>query len=307
MGQDYLILKPIAPFRLDLTAWVLRRRKHNIIDRWDDGIYRRILTIDHNRVGIAIRQSGSLSKPTLRIKLSGQALSAAQKTAVRQSIEKLLGIKINLTDFYKFSARDKNLGPVVEKYIGFKPPRYTSMLEAAVNGICSQQLSLTVAVVLMNRLAMACSEPVDNDGEPMYAFPSPEEIALLKMGQFKKMGFSTNKAKALLELAKSVSAGTVDLEGLETLSDEEAVETLLKLRGLGRWTAEYLLLRGLGRLHIYPSGDIGLQNGLKRWLKLTGKMDSSAVRNVMAKWKQYGGMIYFHLLLEKLGREGLID
>jgi DNA-3-methyladenine glycosylase II len=306
MRQHYLILKPIAPFQLDLTAWVLRRRSHNIIDQWDNGVYRRILTVDHRRIGIAVRQTGSAGKPTLRVKLSGQALTASQKALVKHSIERLLGTNIGLDEFYRFSAQDKTLGPVVKKYLGFKPPRYLSIFEAAVNGICSQQLSLAVAVVLLNRLATACSRPVDNDGQLMYSFPEPAAVARLKMSQLKKMGFSTNKAKALLELAANVAARGADLESLRMMNDEDAIKELVKLRGIGQWTAEYVLLRGLGRLHMYPSGDVGLQNGLKRWFKLRGKMDSSAVRDIMAKWKLYGGMIYFHLLLEKLSREGYI-
>jgi DNA-3-methyladenine glycosylase II len=307
MGQDYLVLRPIPPFRLDMTAWVLRRRPHNIVDRWDGVVYKRVLTVGHLHIGIAARQIGSAAKPSLRVRLSGRTLSTSQRAIVKQYVEKLLGINTNLKGFYRFARCDKNLGPVVNKYIGFKPPRYASIFEAAVNGICSQQLSLTVAIVLLNRLAMACSGVVVNDGEPMYGFPEPAAIAQLKMGQFKKMGFSTKKANALVELARNTADDRLKLESLEEMDDEEAVEQLMKLRGLGRWTAEYILLRGLGRLHIYPSGDIGLRNGLKRWLQLADEIEPATIRDIMSRWKLYGGMVYFHLLLEKLSAEGFIS
>jgi DNA-3-methyladenine glycosylase II len=306
MRQQYLLLKPIAPFRLDLTTWALRRRTNNIIDRWDKGVYQRVLIIDHQPVSIAIEQTGSTLEPTLRVKLSRNDLSAAEKTTIKELVNKILGTSIDLRAFYKFCKHDNNLGPVVKKYIGFKPPRFASVFEAAVNGICCQQLSLTVGIILLNRLATACSQSITNNGMQLYAFPKPDEIRKLRMSQLQKLGFSSNKARALLELAINVIDNKVELEKLETLDDQTAIKQMLELRGLGRWTAEYVLLRGLGRVQIYPGDDVALQKGLKRWLKLRGKMDYRAVQDVMSKWKPYGGMIYFHLLLERLSRENLI-
>ena len=68
------------------------------------------------------------------------------------------------------------------------------------------------------------------------------------------------------ELARSVAEGHLDLEGLATLPDGEAIDRLCGLRGVGRWTAEYVLLRGLGRTHVFPGDDVGARNNLQRWL-----------------------------------------
>jgi DNA-3-methyladenine glycosylase II len=307
MRSHELLLRPIAPFRLDLTAWVLRRRRHNIVDQFENGIYRRVLNIDSRRIGISMRQAGSDDKPLLHVKVSSPILKTDQEKILKRLIEKLLGIKTDLNEFYKFSARDKNLGPVVKKCMGFKPPQFVNAFEAAVNGICCQQLSLAVGIHLLNRLTRVCSEPVDNDDEMMYAFPEPAEMAELKVGRLLKLGFSQNKAKALIELARDITETKIDLDKIEALDDEAAIAELCKLQGIGRWTAEYVLLRGLGRIHIYPGNDIGLQNGLKRWLKLEGKVDYNIAREVMSDWRPYGGMVYFHMLMERLNREGLIQ
>ncbi len=307
MKHQYLILKPIPPFRLEFTVWGLRRRRQNIIDQWKNRLYKRVLVIGNRRIGISIHQSGSTLKPSLQIKLSKKVSDIAQKAFVKQFVAKLLGTQVSLEQFYMFSNQDRALGSIVLKYVGFKPPRFISVFEAAVNGICCQQLSLTAGIILLNRLAMLCSEPVENDGELMYAFPEPEEIAKLKMRQLKQLGFSTNKAKTLLELAKKVAGGDVNLESFDALDDEKVISEICELRGLGRWTAEYMLLRGLGRLQIYPGDDIGFQNGLKHWLQFKCKMDYSVVKKIMKRWQPYGGMIYFHMLLERLSREKLIS
>ena len=99
----------------------------------------------------------------------------------------------------------------------------------------------------------------------------------------------------------------LDLEKLASLKDEAALESLTRLRGVGRWTAEYVLLRGLGRLHIFPGDDVGVRNKLKIWLKVTQPLDYEGVRRTLTRWEPYGGLIYFLLLLNGLAEQGYIS
>jgi len=75
-------------------------------------------------------------------------------------------------------------------------------------------------------------------------------------------------------------------------------------RGVGRWTAEYVLLRGLRRLDVYPGDDVGARNNLQRWLNLKKPLDYQSVRRVLGKWQPYAAFIYFHLLLDRLTEAG---
>ncbi len=123
----------------------------------------------------------------------------------------------------------------------------------------------------------------------------------------KALGFSTQKGRALVELADAITQGHLDLEALAGLDDEAAIAHLLALRGVGRWTAEYVLLRGLGRTHIFPGDDVGARNNLARWLGLTEPLDYAGVGQVLAGWKEYSGLIYFHLLLDRLAEAGHVQ
>ena len=123
----------------------------------------------------------------------------------------------------------------------------------------------------------------------------------------RRIGFSRQKGRALIELARSITNGRFDLDALAELPDEEAVERLRGLRGVGRWTAEYVLLRGLGRTHIFPGDDVGARNNLQRWLHLAGPLDYEGVRRTLARWQLFGGLIYFHLLLDRLEEGGYLQ
>ena len=102
----------------------------------------------------------------------------------------------------------------------------------------------------------------------------------------------------MIELARSIAEGRLDLEGLADLPDDEAVKRLCELRGVGRWTAEYVLLRGLGRTHIFPGDDVGARNNLQRWLR-SGQ--AARLRGGPACSGPLGGLRRTHLLSPTAG------
>jgi DNA-3-methyladenine glycosylase II len=110
-------------------------------------------------------------------------------------------------------------------------------------------------------------------------FPAPDDLALLKPDELRALGFSRQKGQAIITLARAVAAGHVHLDELESLDDAAAVARLRTLRGVGRWTAEYVLLRGLGRLHVFPGDDSRRRNNLQRWLGLLEPLDYDGVCN----------------------------
>ena len=121
------------------------------------------------------------------------------------------------------------------------------------------------------------------------------------------MGLAARKPELIIELASAISEKQLNLDELENLDNEAASDRLRKLRGVGRWSAEYVLLRGLGRLHVFPGDDVGARNRLQHWLDLAEPLDYEGVRHSIGPWRSYGGFIYFHLLLKGLTESGLLN
>ncbi len=293
-------LRPVMPFRLDLTVWALRRRSQNAVDVWSNESYRRVLVVDHQPVLVGVRQRGA----TLDVTITGESLSPRIMRAATIALERLLGLRVDLSDFYRFASGHPPLNKLAERFRGFKPPRFATLFEAAVNGITCQQLSLTVGIIFLNRLAERCGFPF---GRGMYAFPRPDDLANLNPTDLRPLGYSGSKARALIELSQSIVRGRIDLEELTQLDNQECLKRLVAIRGVGRWTAEYVLLRGLGRTNVFPGDDVGARNNLERWLRLRKKLDYDRVQRVLSKWKGYGGLIFLHLLLKSLDDEGSLD
>jgi DNA-3-methyladenine glycosylase II len=302
-------LDPAPPFRLDLTVWTLRRSADNQIDRWNGRAYQRILALDSDVVvTMAVAQFGSPDAPRLLVTLSGTRLSQETKGIAKATLERLLGLNVDLSAFYRFAETDAQLGPLVQRFRGVKPPRLPTIVETLDNAIACQQITLTQGIRLLNRLTQAygladLADLASSDGRVIpdsgsvgHAFPRPQDMVALDPQDLMPLGFSANKARALLEHARAICDNSIDLESLAELDDDVVLSRLLSLRGIGRWTAEYTLLRGLGRTHIFPGDDVGGRKTLQRWLGLTQPLDYAGVRQTIANWKSYGGLIYFHLL-----------
>jgi DNA-3-methyladenine glycosylase II len=103
-------------------------------------------------------------------------------------------------------------------------------------------------------------------------------------------------------LARAADRHETDLERLARADDATAMTQLRQLRGVGRWTAEYALLRGLGRLHVFPGDDIAAQKSLARWLGRPSPLDYAGVHRIVEVWRPFAGMVYLHLLVEGLAR-----
>lgn len=295
----------LPPYRLDLTAWALRRRPDNAVDRWDGRTYQRVLDLECGAVEVAVVQEGQPGAPRLAVGLTGARLDQDAEDTVRAVLIHVLGLEIDLSAFYDLADSDPFLGPLAERFRGVKPPRLPTLFECLVNAIACQQLTLTVGIGLLNKLASTYGAAVA-DGGP-HAFPLPAHLAGLVPETLRPLGLSGAKARSVVALAAAIETGAFDAEAIASLDDEDALAALMRLRGIGRWSSEYALLRGLGRLHVFPGDDVGARNNLARRLGREGPLDYAAVQEAVRPWHPFAGLVYFHLLLANLAERELLD
>ena len=219
-------LEPVPPFRLDLTAWTLRRRPNNLIDRWDGETYRRVLVINGSPVEVAVRQSGPTDSPRIRVTLSGRQIGS-MKSLATNLLERLLGLRVNLSEFYRIAKRDPKLGGVAERFRGLKPPRFPNVFEALANAIACQQMSLSLGILLLSRITENFGIAVEGAAGTAHAFPRPEDLACLEPPAFRKLGFSYNKGRSLIDLARACVEGRANLDKLANLNNAASVQRLL--------------------------------------------------------------------------------
>ncbi|MDP3066384.1 MAG: hypothetical protein Q8N08_06555 [Methanobacteriaceae archaeon] len=131
-----------------------------------------------------------------------------------------------------------------------------------------QQISLKAAHSIENRLIKSFGSSVKMYGKTYYAYPSPDELSDLDLQQLRDCGLSFRKAEYIRDLSLNIVNQELNLESLEKRDNtEDMIEELCEIRGIGVWTAELSLLRGLGRLDAIPADDIGLRRVISHYYR----------------------------------------
>lgn len=299
-------IRPAAPFRLDFTAWALRRRQHNRLDLWN-GTYRRALLVGDRALTVQVEQVGGGDQPELTVSvLTPGHCTPAEMASIDRQVTQLLGTTADLSTFYDLAETDDRVGRLKERFLGVKPPRFPSLFEALFNAIANQQLSLEVGIGILNRFAERFgARPADDHG--LIAFPVPEAVLEAPLDDLRALGFSMRKAEYVVSSAHAIASGELSMVALEAADRSEVTQLLVELHGIGRWSAEYVQLRGLGRIDVLPADDVGARNKLQRFLGLAHAPTRDEIITLLAPWDGCAGMIYFHLLLDGLAERGDID
>jgi DNA-3-methyladenine glycosylase II len=284
-----------APYRLDLTVNVLRRLSTNLVDVLSpDGAYVRWLGGASDFALVRVSQP---SPEALTIGIEGDH---REHPRLLQLVRRMLGVEVDLTPFYRSASKVQWLHPLVSRMRGVRPPRYPTIWEACVNAIVFQQISLHAASSIMGRLTVGLAEPVEHRGVRLYPFPSPEQLLNAPDRVLRGAGLSAGKLATLRRVADALGAGAIDQRQLERLSSPDAVAFLRSIKGIGPWTAVVILLRGLGRLDVFPAND----SSVARNLTLLGGPAAIDVEALLDTLGPERGMLYYHLLLGRLETRG---
>jgi DNA-3-methyladenine glycosylase II len=277
------------PYRLDLTADALRRLAANVVDVvGDDGTYRRALRDSRGTNLLEVRQASARS---LAVRIAGPR---AARWA--PAIERMLGTQVRLDEWYRRVKPHPWLAFLARELRGLRPPRYPSLWEALAHSIVFQQISIHAAASIMRRLIESAAEPVGWKGSAYYPFPSADALLESSDAKLRSAGLSANKIAHLRSAAAAVACGQVTDEEIERLPSVQAAERLCTIRGIGPWSAAVVLLRGFGRLDVFPMKDSGVARSL-RLLSGDPLIDAHALLEGLGPVR---GMLYFHLLLGRM-------
>ena len=175
----------------------------------------------------------------------------------------------------RLSAKDKALARVIERH--GPPPMWgrKAGFAALVKIILEQQVSLASANAVFRRLKSAVPEV------------SPEHINTLRIDGMRELGFTRQKATYCEGLAKSILSGEMNLDHLKDMSDTDAYNTLLEIRGIGPWTANIYLLMALRRPDVWPDGDLALAESARRIKRLKERPSYKQLNKMAQKWKPW--------------------
>lgn len=300
-----LTITPVPPFDFDLSARIFRDGDEQI-RKYENGRYWQVIRAGNKLVLVTIKSSGSVDAPSLQVELKSDAeISVTDRQKVEEVLGSSLNLGLDLELFYKDVKNDRTMAAITAKLRGLKSPTTSTVFESLVSSIIEQQISLIVAHSMERKVVRSFGDALTVNGKVHYAFPTPERLASVTIEQLRQCGLSSKKAEYIIDVSKSIAGGNLDLEGLKELEDTSAViDRLLRIRGIGLWTSEMTVLRGMHRLAEMPADDIGLRRCIAHYYGKDSRISADEARRIARKWGKWKGLAAFYLIIaEHLGIE----
>ncbi len=222
-------------------------------------------------------------------------ISSSRRTepsGLKGMAEWILNTSFDLRPFYRKAADHRVLGPIIKRHRGLKPMRPPSLFQMMVTAVTEQQISLTAACRIRERLVERFGEKVLDQT----AFPEPTVLAEAPIEGLMECGLSRQKSEYIKALSLRVADGSLKMEKMKKMSSPDVHRFITNLRGFGRWSADYILLRGLGRLDAVPADDLGVRTIVGKYLGSGTRMKAEEVENALRVFRPFRGLAVFYLM-----------
>lgn len=281
-ARSFQIALP-AGYPIAYLKRALARDTQSLTERLDGDTYTTVVRLGKTRTPSLLRMY--LSPAVIRVETDDHAPEA------HAVVVALLGLDQDAAAFARL-ARKLGLARLVSGRTELRITQTSSVFDGLLWSIIGQQINLPFAFQLRRRLIERTGRPFAAN---LHAPPTPAAIAALTYEDLKPLQFSRSKAAYVIDTARLIADGKLDLEALRTMSATRAERTLLAVRGLGPWSVNYLMMRSLGFADCVPLGDTGVTSGLHALFKLDERPDIDATKRLMSVFSPYRSLATAHL------------
>ena len=219
-------------------------------------------------------------------KLGPRSIEAMHSAALR-----MLGLTLDIAPFETRAGRDPRMAALLARRRGLRLPLTPTVFDGLCWAVIGQQINVRFASALRREVLALAGEPVQG----MRAHPSAARVADISLADLTNRRFSRSKAEYLIGAAQAVASGELDAEALAESSAVAAERSLLRLRGIGPWTARYTLMRGAGLADCAPVGDVALAAALQRYTAAEKRPGPAEVDVLMRPFAPFRSIATFHL------------
>lgn len=269
------------PFNYRECLIFLNRAKAECLYKVEENYVYRLLRLGRN--WILLRLGYENRKLTIQ---TTPGVNTDEQSQINQYIDTWLDVSRDIEPFYKQVIEDPLLREHIQKFRGLRLIGIPDLFESLCWAILGQQINLAFAYRLKQRLVEAAGYKVKMEGEFYYHFPSPSDLIAIPQEQMREMQISGRKAEYLHGIAEQMNSGQLSMQVLRNKeSSEEIAKTLTAIRGIGDWTAQYVMMKSLQIPSAFPAGDAGLHQALKKQLGMERKPSMEEIREIAKAWQ----------------------
>lgn len=286
-----------GPLDMAASLELLRSSGDDLIDRWDGTRLARTIRVGDRTVAYACESIGTVEEPAIRVMVGDHSDRLEVGRTIRSTF---VAVPPEFGDLLR---RDPVISRLNSLFPGLRPVLQFDLFAALVRSISAQQVNLRWAVTTRRRLAEAFGEKHRVGEHVVYAL-KPERLAAAEVAEIRALQFTTRKAEYIIGVAEEIAHERLSIAELSSLPEEKAVSRLTSLRGIGLWTAEWILARTLGCPRVV-AGDLAVRKAIG--LAYLGKPlpTEKEVRLATSHWRVASGMAQA-LVLHGLNADVLI-
>lgn len=274
-------------FSFDLCMKFLQRSPKELLHRCGESSVRKLLRFDNANVLIELSPAND---GHLMIEVLNGAITSHQKDQLIAYVKEWFDLETDLKPFYAMASRDRLLKDLTKKYHGYRIVGQPDLFESLVWAVLGQQINVQFAYTLKQKFVEKFGSKLIFDNNEYFLFPDPETVALLNDDHLLPLQFSKQKSKYTVLIAEAFASKQISKEKLKGLSLAEAKEMLMKIKGVGNWTANYALMKTFRHPDAFPLEDAGIHNAIKNLKKLDRKPTLEEVKKIFRKyngWEAY--------------------
>ncbi|WP_191272630.1 DNA-3-methyladenine glycosylase family protein [Neobacillus kokaensis] len=272
----------------------LKRNKNECMFEVENETVTRVIVVGENRhlVRLNVNEQNQM---IVRF-VNGFKTSKPDGANVAAYIREWFDLDRDLTPFYKMAKADQLLKEPVQNFSGLRVIGVPDLFEALCWGILGQQINLAFAYTLKRQFVEKYGDFIEWSGRKYWIFPSHKQIAQLTPDDMAQIKMTRRKSEFIIGIAQLMASGELSKEKLLGLGSlKEAEKSLIKIRGIGPWTANYLLMRCLRFTSAFPIDDVGLHNSIKRLTSGEKKPSKEELLALSAKWAPWQAYATFYL------------
>lgn len=246
----------------------------------------------------------SYSLSDREIVVQGESLASGNMDRIKRVSRKCLGLCCDLTIFYEFAERDEMLWRVVAPMRGLPIFCTETVFEGLITLIIEQHIAWKNALRYQRTLMRMFNEGVSVGKATVYDFPAPQELAGVTRADLKPLKITNRRIDTIIDIAKSVADGGLDLEAIGQMEPQAAYNKLIEIRGVGHWTANNVLGRALGAYPGVSQNDVALQAAVRCYFHDSeGAKSAGMVTKTLGAYGDFAGLAgHFALLRWVLDR-----
>ncbi|WP_052400796.1 DNA-3-methyladenine glycosylase family protein [Oceanobacillus jeddahense] len=293
--KHHIFIETPTPFDFKVNLDYLQRNANECMYEIENNRITRVMKINHMRTLVRISEADR-ENIVVEFLADTEPILLEDKKAIVHDVCEWFDLERNLLPFYEMGWQDSLLKQAIERFYGLRVMGLNDLFEALCWGILGQQINLPFAYTLKRQFVEKFGDSLDYNGKKYWIFPSFDKISRLTVEDLADIKMTKRKREYIIDVAKLMANGDLSKEKLLHLDDlKQAEEELVRIRGIGPWTANYVLMRCLRYQNAFPIDDVGLINAIKFVMGMDRKPTKVEIRALASQWENWESYATFYL------------